>query len=290
MITKLPPQLITSGTPLTLLGTDQQKNAVEYPIDTYGDGRYGMNLVWFSGTQFRVNPGIRGNMMTGISASLTSVITKTINAAWSQGNNNGALDTGAIISGKLYHVFVIQRTSNNAVDILASLSHSAPVVPTGWNLVARLGTIFYRGSIVRFSQTGNKMMYAGVPNGGSASSYVQTVLFRGPWTNETNTLTFTAESMPTGIPITCIYNFRSAMNAGEVVIHQCYPVGNSPVPGNPELHNSFRGNGIENIFSFGGYMSCQSNQWNIDYTLRTYGGSSNWWMDMTWSGYFDHTL
>ena len=58
MITKLPPQLITSGTPLTLLGTDQQKNAVEYPIDTYGDGRYGMNLVWFSGTQFRVNPGI----------------------------------------------------------------------------------------------------------------------------------------------------------------------------------------------------------------------------------------
>lgn len=68
-----------------------------------------------------------------------SAISKTT-GAWAVGTGNGGLDTGAIANSTWYHFFVIKRTDTGVVDVLISLSATAPTMPTNYTLKRRIGS------------------------------------------------------------------------------------------------------------------------------------------------------
>src|SRR6185437_4291681 len=77
-------------------------------------------------TTFTVNGGVAADS-TGVDAlSLPSVYTKDANLSWAVGSGNGCLDTGNIAASTWYHVHLIKRTDTNVVDVLVSLSPTAP--------------------------------------------------------------------------------------------------------------------------------------------------------------------
>jgi hypothetical protein len=92
-----------------------------------------------SGT-FGISAGEASDSTNVASMLLASAYTKTT-ASWAVGTGNGGLDTGAIANSTWYHVFVIQRVDTGVVDILFSLSPSAPTLPTGYTLFRRIGSM-----------------------------------------------------------------------------------------------------------------------------------------------------
>ena len=84
-----------------------------------------------------------------------SAITKQLDAAWAVGTNQGMRDTGAISNGT-WHIFVIKRTDTGVVDLLASLSATAPTMPTNYTKFRRIGSIIRAGgTILGFVQFGD---------------------------------------------------------------------------------------------------------------------------------------
>jgi len=87
--------------------------------------------------------------------TLTSAITKRLDAAWSVGTNQGGLDTGSI-SNTTYHVWVIYRTDTDITDVLFSLSASSPTMPSGYTKKKCIGSIVRVGGVIKpFTQYGN---------------------------------------------------------------------------------------------------------------------------------------
>lgn len=88
--------------------------------------------------------------------TLASALAKTT-SAWAVGNAQGGLDTGAIANSTWYHFYVIQRPDTSVVDILFSLSASAPTMPTNYTLKRRIGSGKTDGSgqWIAFAQDGD---------------------------------------------------------------------------------------------------------------------------------------
>lgn len=74
----------------------------------------------------------------GSGQGVLNAITKRLDASWTAGNNNGALDTGVKANTTWYHSFVIQDNSTLAFDILFSASATSPTVPSGWTNVYKI--------------------------------------------------------------------------------------------------------------------------------------------------------
>jgi hypothetical protein len=92
--------------------------------------------------------------------TLASAFTKTT-GSWAAGTGNGGLDTGTIGAASWYHVYVIENPSNGLVDILISLSVSAPTMPSGYTKKRRIGSIKTASSnIVAFIQNGNDFLWS----------------------------------------------------------------------------------------------------------------------------------
>ena len=91
---------------------------------------------------------------------LPSAYTKTT-SAWAVGTAAGSLDTGAIANSTWYHVWLIQRVDTGVVDVLISLSASAPTMPTNYTLKRRIGSMLTDGSAqwVRFFQDGDEFRW-----------------------------------------------------------------------------------------------------------------------------------
>lgn len=88
--------------------------------------------------------------------ALAGAYTKTT-AAWTVGNGNGSLDSGAIANNTWYHVHLIKRSDTGVVDVLTSLSPTAPVMPFGlYDRARRIGSIKTNGSAqwTKFIQDG----------------------------------------------------------------------------------------------------------------------------------------
>ncbi len=92
----------------------------------------------------------------GTAIMALAAFTKTT-SAWSLGSGGGALDTGAIANNTWYHVWLIQRSDTLVVDVLVSLSATAPTMPTNYNRKRRIGSMKTNGSAqwTRFFQTGD---------------------------------------------------------------------------------------------------------------------------------------
>jgi hypothetical protein len=71
---------------------------------------------------------------------LTSAISKTT-SSWAVGTGNGGLDTGTITDDTFYYIHVIKRTDTNVVDVLFSLSRTAPTLPANYTKFRVIGAI-----------------------------------------------------------------------------------------------------------------------------------------------------
>jgi hypothetical protein len=96
---------------------------------------------------------------------LGSTYNKTT-AAWALGSGVGALDTGSISANTWYHAHLIQRVDTGVVDVLFSLSPTAPTLPTNYTLFRRIGSMRTNISAqwTRFIQDGNTFMWAAPVN------------------------------------------------------------------------------------------------------------------------------
>ena len=95
--------------------------------------------------------------------ALSSAYTKTT-AAWALGSGNGALDTGTATANNWYYVFLIKRPDTGVVDVLISLSPTAPTL-TGslapYTIFRRIGAMKTNASSVwiKFYQTGDTFLW-----------------------------------------------------------------------------------------------------------------------------------
>ncbi len=87
--------------------------------------------------------------------TLSSALTKRLDASWAVGSGNGGLDTGSI-ANTTYHVFLIQRSDTGGVDALFSASATTPTLPTNYDRFRRIGSILrIAGGIRPFVQDGD---------------------------------------------------------------------------------------------------------------------------------------
>lgn len=112
-----------------------------------------------SSTSFGIAIGVATNSTNVDMMSLTSAYTKTT-SAWAVGTAVGALDTGTIANSTWYHVHLIKRLDSGVVDVLVSLSATAPTLPTNYTLSRRIGSMKTNGSgqWVKFYQSGDEFI------------------------------------------------------------------------------------------------------------------------------------
>ena len=146
-----------------------------------------------------------GQATDGTNAALMSIgaFSKTT-SAWVLGSGNGGLDTGSISTATWYHFWLIQRPDTGVVDVLISLSASAPTMPANYTLKRRIGSGLTDGSShwTAFTQDGDLFQW---------NTLVADVSSTNPGTSAvTNTIT-----TPTGVNTTALIQaVISTTNAG----------------------------------------------------------------------------
>lgn len=136
---------------------------------------------------------------TNVSAmALGSAYTKTT-SAWALGTAAGSLDTGAIANNTWYHVFLIQRPDTGVVDVLTSLSPSAPTMPANYTLFRRIGSMKTNGSAqwATFLQVGDFFYIAQATDLTTSSS---------------RSLSLLTLSVPTGVVLQPLISVDSVVN------------------------------------------------------------------------------
>ena len=110
---------------------------------------------------FTVSPGIAASSANTAMLTLISAMSKTT-VAWAAGYGSGSLDTGLIANSQWYHVFVIENAATGVVDVLVSLSPTSPVLPSGYTLFRRIGSMMTNasGQWTLFSQIGDEFLWS----------------------------------------------------------------------------------------------------------------------------------
>jgi hypothetical protein len=156
-----------------------------------------------SSATFGIAAGVAVDSTAADFMKLTSAYTKTT-SAWAVGTGNGALDTGTVANSTWYHVFLIKRPDTGVVDVLFSLSATAPTMPdAAYTLMRRIGSMKTNGSAqwTLFTQEGDEFLWdvplADVNSTPAAATAV------------TSTLT-----VPTGVKVFAIIGAGGAAGAG----------------------------------------------------------------------------
>jgi hypothetical protein len=94
-------------------------------------------------------------------ALMNLAATSKTTAAWAVGAAAGGLDTGAIANSTWYHFHVIRRPDTGVVDVLFSLSATAPTLPANYTQFRRIGSGKTNGSAqwIGFSQKGDTFLW-----------------------------------------------------------------------------------------------------------------------------------
>jgi hypothetical protein len=113
-----------------------------------------------SSATFSVSAGVANDSTSANLMKLASSISKTT-GAWGVGTGNGSLDTGTIAASTWYHVYQIKRTDTGVVDVLISLSATAPTLPSPYTLFRRIGAMKTNGSSqwTKFVQLGDEFLW-----------------------------------------------------------------------------------------------------------------------------------
>jgi len=99
-------------------------------------------------------------------ARINQALTKRLDAAWSEGDGGGMLDTGSKTTDETYHLFAIYSPKLKKIDYIASLTLS-PSMPTGytkkervWSIITDDGTgVDPNGDIVLMNKFGKLCRY-----------------------------------------------------------------------------------------------------------------------------------
>lgn len=151
---------------------------------------------------FAVSAGVAVDSTNAGFMKLAAAISKTT-ASWAVGTGNGALDTGAIANSTWYHVHEIKRTDTGVVDVLVSLSATAPTMPTSYTLFRRIGSMKTNGSAqwIKFIQDGDLFQWdVGVLDANAA-------------TLSTVSRTLITLSVPTGVAVTAMLGIEAISSA-----------------------------------------------------------------------------
>jgi hypothetical protein len=94
----------------------------------------------------------------------TAGFNKDCTATWTVGSGGGARDaTGSpgLTASTWYHVFLMMRTDTLVVDVLVSISATAPILPSPYDKKRRIGSFKTNASanIIAFSQHGDEFLW-----------------------------------------------------------------------------------------------------------------------------------
>ncbi len=140
--------------------------------------------------------------------TLSSTLTKQLDAAWAVGSNAGGLDTGAIANGT-YHIWLIKRTDTDVVDALFSASATAPTMPTNYTKKRRIG------SFMRVSAAIQLFTQYEVEGGAIYTALTTPPAATTTATSATNGL-WTVTQLPTGINFKAKVSVNAALISGTV--------------------------------------------------------------------------
>lgn len=144
--------------------------------------------------------------------TLGSSIAKTT-GSWAVGTGNGCLDTGSVTTATWYHFYAIYRSDTLVVDVLCSLSASAPTLPAGYTHKRRIGAGKTDGSSqwIAFSQVGDEFLW---------STGVLDVNTTNPGTSAVNS----ALSVPSGVKVYAVIRRIVTTGAGGAVSDLVSPI------------------------------------------------------------------
>jgi len=91
---------------------------------------------------------------------ILGAFTKQLDGGWTQGTNQGGLDTGSIAADTWYHMYAIAKPDGLA-DAIFSTNATTPSLPAGYTLFRRIGSVLTDSSanIVQFFQNGDIFHY-----------------------------------------------------------------------------------------------------------------------------------
>ena len=209
-----------------------------------------------SSATFGVAAGVAVDSTNTGFMSLASAYTKTT-SAWAVGTGNGALDTGSIAASTWYHVHLIKRTDTGVVDVLVSLSATAPTLPTNYTLFRRIGSMKTNGSSqwTKFIQVGDEFIWDVPPSDLNGSSVAGGLVF--------------VVSVPTGLSVMARLNFlfQSAAGNAAVLIHS--PLTSTQTAVTPT------GNAIGGVQNVAGTSNAPGNVSVMTNTSQQVRGSAN---------------
>jgi hypothetical protein len=143
-----------------------------------------------SSATMAIAAGIGRDSTNAADITLAASISKTT-ASFVVGTGNGCIDTGAIANTTWYHFFVILRPDTGVVDVLCSVSATAPTMPANYSYKRRIGSMKTNGSAqwISFVQYGDTF---------SLVTLVADITSVNPGTAA---VTRTLASVPTGIVV-----------------------------------------------------------------------------------------
>ena len=144
--------------------------------------------------------------------TLGSALVKTT-GSWSVGSGNGCLDTGSVTTATWYHFYAIYRSDTLVVDVLCSVSATAPSLPSGYTHKRRIGAGKTDGSSqwIAFSQVGDEFLW---------SVGVLDVNTTNPGTSAVNS----SLSVPSGIKVYAVLRRIVTTGAGGAVSDLVSPI------------------------------------------------------------------
>jgi hypothetical protein len=175
-----------------------------------------------SGT-FGVATGVAADSTNVDMLTLAAAFTKT-NGNWVAGIGNGSIDVGTAVPSTWYHVFLIKNLTTQAVDVLTSLSATAPTLPSGYTLFRRIGSLRTNGSNqwTAFTQNGDEFLWTTPVN--DVNSF--------PTSAALSVFTL---SVPTGVKVSAkfigLIAYGSGTNVQTVFSSPDAPYTSSQVPG-----------------------------------------------------------
>lgn len=159
-----------------------------------------------SSATMSIAAGLAADSTNAVMMNLASSISKTT-SSWAVGTGNGGLDTGAIANSTWYHFYEIQRSDTGVVDVLFSLSASAPTMPSNYTYKRRIGSGLTNGSgqWVLFTQDGDEFLWS-VPVLDITTTTLDTTAATG------------ALTVPTGVKVRARIRARAANASAGVVV------------------------------------------------------------------------